>query len=152
MSPRSWDNGSHLVGLHLEPWLRRLHLADDITVQEGVALEWWIRSRKTVPKPIRRGFDFLFLLIRWERNARTFNRVATSAAQLGIQIREEADAWCLAGFIRKLKPLCWHSCSRVYLVSFHCFRVITTVCELLCRFGNLGLPSLCFTCTKLFST
>ena len=44
------------------------------------------------------------MLLWKERNARTFNRVATSAAELGIQIMEEADGWCLAGF-RQLTPL-----------------------------------------------
>jgi hypothetical protein len=72
-----------------ELWLRRLHLVDDITVQEEVTLEWWVGSRNTVPKPIRRGFDSLLFLIGWsfwkERNARTFNRVATFVAQLGVR-------------------------------------------------------------------
>jgi len=53
-------------------------------------------------EPIRRGFDSLFFLIGWmiwkERNARTFNGVATSAVRLGVMIQEEVDAWCLAGY------------------------------------------------------
>jgi hypothetical protein len=83
-------------------WLRSLHLANDITVQEAVAMEWWLHSRKFIPKPIRQGFDSLFFLIGWmlwkERNARTFNRTATSAPQLSVLIKEEADAWCAAGY------------------------------------------------------
>jgi hypothetical protein len=42
----------------------------------------------------------LFLLVGWllwkERNARTFD--ASSVEQLDVQIKEEAYAWCLAGF------------------------------------------------------
>jgi len=64
--------------------------------------QWRLQNRKMVPKPIHRGFDSLFFLIGWmlwkERNTRTFNRVATSAAQLGAVIQEEIDAWCLAGY------------------------------------------------------
>jgi hypothetical protein len=52
-----------------------------------------------VPKPIRHGFDSFFFLIGWmlwkERNARTFNGVATSVAQLGVVIQEKLTlgAW-----------------------------------------------------------
>ena len=47
---------------------------------------WWSTSRKWLPKELRRGFDSLLLLVGWllwkERNARTFNRVASSPVQL----------------------------------------------------------------------
>jgi hypothetical protein len=37
-------------------------------------------------------------LIWKEWNARTFNGVATSPAQMEPKIQEEVDNWCLAGF------------------------------------------------------
>jgi hypothetical protein len=61
-----------------------------------------MRSRKTIPKLIRRGFDSMFFLIGWllwkERNARTFDGLPCSVAQLGTRFREELDAWCMAGY------------------------------------------------------
>jgi hypothetical protein len=73
-----------------------------------MALDWWLHSRKLLPKPIRRGFDFLFFLVGWslwkERNAGTFNRNATSAMQLVTDILEELEGWCLADY-RHLRSL-----------------------------------------------
>jgi hypothetical protein len=43
--------------------LRRLHLADAVTVQEEGVLLWWLCSRKLVDKQLRKGFDSLFFLI-----------------------------------------------------------------------------------------
>jgi hypothetical protein len=61
-----------------------------------------------VSKPIRRGFDSVFFLIGWmiwkKRNARTFNGVATSPAQMGTMIQEEVNTWSLAGY-RQLQAL-----------------------------------------------
>jgi len=54
-----------------------------------------------VPKLLRRGFDSFSFLVGWtlwkERNARTFNRVAMTAAQFAVAIHDEATGWCLAG-------------------------------------------------------
>jgi hypothetical protein len=54
-----------------------------VVVHEERAIHWWLHNRKLLPTTIRRGFDSLFFLIGWllwkERNARTFNRDATSA-------------------------------------------------------------------------
>jgi hypothetical protein len=44
----------------------------------------------------------MFFLIGWllwkERNARTFDGLPCSVAQLGTRFREELDAWCMAGY------------------------------------------------------
>jgi len=49
-------------------------------------MEWWLRSRKFVPKAVPRRFDSLFFLVGWliwkERSARTFDGQSSSAAQL----------------------------------------------------------------------
>ena len=64
--------------------LRSLHLQHRVKVQEGAVLDWWISSRKHIPKEVRKGFDSLFFLVGWliwkERNARTFNGVSKSPA------------------------------------------------------------------------
>jgi hypothetical protein len=61
--------------------LRWLCLDTVVHVQQGNTMQWWCAMRKMIPKPLRRGFDSFFLLVRWllwkERNARTFNRVTT---------------------------------------------------------------------------
>ncbi|XP_066334381.1 uncharacterized protein [Miscanthus floridulus] len=83
-------------------WLRRLHLDDLVHVHEEEAMQWWLRNRKLIPKPMRRGFDSLFFLIGWmlwkEWNARTFNRIATTATQLVQNIDDELNVWVLAGY------------------------------------------------------
>jgi len=89
-------------------WVQRLHLQSLVLLQEQEAIQWWLSTRKRLPKMIRRSFDSLFFLIGWllwkERNGRTFNREATSAAQMDVLIHEEIDAWCLAGY-KQLRSL-----------------------------------------------
>jgi hypothetical protein len=81
--------------------LRAVELQEIVIINDEPVLQWWLRTRKLIPKPIRRGFDSLFFLIGWmlwkERNARTFNRTAASAAQLVLRIHDEAQSWCVAG-------------------------------------------------------
>jgi hypothetical protein len=36
-----------------------------VKVAEENAMAWWSASRKAVPKPLRRGFHSLFMLIGW---------------------------------------------------------------------------------------
>jgi hypothetical protein len=76
-----------LLGCYLcrevwEPWLAKLGVQGVVILCEEPTMEWWIQSRKLVPKPARRGFDSLFFLIGWmiwkERNARTFGGAANS--------------------------------------------------------------------------
>jgi hypothetical protein len=50
--------------------------------------EWWLRSRKRIPKERRKAFDFFVILDAWclwlERNVRVFEgRASSSTAQLG---------------------------------------------------------------------
>jgi hypothetical protein len=94
-------------------WLMKLHLSDMVTVQHGPAISWWIQFRMRIPKTVHRGFDSLFFLIGWliwkERNARTFNGVATTPAQLESLIQDEIDNWCLAGY-SQLRTLMAFAC------------------------------------------
>jgi hypothetical protein len=90
-----------------DSWLRRLHLHDVVVVRQEQVMVCWLQCRKRIPRPVRRGFDSLFFIgwMLWkERNARTFNRISTSAAQLGVLIQQEIDEWCLAGY-KQLRSL-----------------------------------------------
>jgi hypothetical protein len=81
--------------------LRWLLLDGFVQVHETNPMTWWIDARKRIPKPLRRGFDSVFMLIGWimwkERNARTFDRQSATTLQLMITIKEEAHRWILAG-------------------------------------------------------
>jgi hypothetical protein len=65
-------------------------------------MDWWLLTRKQIPKPVRRGFDSLFFLVGWmiwkERNERTFQGIATTTTQLAVLIQQEFDAWSMAGY------------------------------------------------------
>ena len=108
-----------------ESWLlKRLHGSYSNVYTLMFITQWRLQNRKMVPKPIHRGFDSLFFLIGWmlwkERNARTFNGVATSATQLGVLIQGEIDTWCLAGYkhMSSLMALLWYIS---YLRRIICF-------------------------------
>jgi len=82
--------------------LAKLYLLDVVLVNEEDVMKWWLRNRKLVAKPARKGFDSLFFLVGWrlwkERNSRTFDGVSTDAAGLACSILGEAEEWCLAGY------------------------------------------------------
>jgi hypothetical protein len=65
------------------------------------ALDWWLRTRKMIPKPLRCGFDSFVFLVGWilwkERNSRTFNGVASQAMVLINAMQEEGAPWCSTG-------------------------------------------------------
>jgi hypothetical protein len=88
--------------------LAMLHLQDVVLVHEEDVMAWWLRSRKLVLKPMRKGFDSLVFLVGWrlwkERNARTFSADTLSADALVAAILVEAEEWCLAGF-KQLRSL-----------------------------------------------
>jgi len=73
-------------------------------LQDDLAIPWWLRMRKLLPKSIRKDFDSFFFLLGWslwkERNDRTFRGTSTTAQQRALLIKEEADAWCRAGFTK----------------------------------------------------
>jgi hypothetical protein len=66
--------------------LTKLHLQDQIQVQEEDVMLWWIRIRKVLPKENRRSFDSIFFLLGWTlwkvRNVRTFRNDAATPSEL----------------------------------------------------------------------
>lgn len=82
-------------------WFARIWLQVPSADDGEAALEWWLRSRKTVQKSLRRGFDSLIFLVGWmlwkERNSRTFNTVASMPGLLVLAMQEEAERRCSAG-------------------------------------------------------
>jgi hypothetical protein len=64
--------------------------------------DWWQNTRTAIPKPFKRSFDSLVLLVSWkvwkERNRRTFENNTRTPPQLYVLILEEADAWIDTGF------------------------------------------------------
>jgi hypothetical protein len=83
--------------------LRSYRLNNNVAVQQQDVMTWWTTARKQLPKELHRGFDCLVLTswMLWkERNARTFNRIASTPAELGAAIRLEADLWVAAGYKR----------------------------------------------------
>jgi hypothetical protein len=45
--------------------LRRFRLQDRVLVQESDIMQWWMDSRRCLPKSIRHGFNSLFFLVGW---------------------------------------------------------------------------------------
>ena len=75
----------------------------DIAPQDEATLaDWWLRSRKLVPKSARKEFDSAVLLTSWnlwkEHNHRTFDRVSRAPQQLLRLIVDEEHSWVGAGF------------------------------------------------------
>ena len=75
--------------------LTKLHLQDQIQVQEEDVMLWWIRIRKVLPKENCRGFDSLFFLVDWtlwkERKARTFRNDVATPSELLQGVVDEAN-------------------------------------------------------------
>lgn len=63
---------------------------------------WWIHSRKSLPKPLRKRFDSFVVLVCWElwkeRNRRIFQRQNMQPPQLLRRIRDGAADWIHAGY------------------------------------------------------
>jgi hypothetical protein len=102
----------HLLpgGVHSrETWFRVLRffgMADLAPSREEPVAVWWLRARKAVVKPSRKGFDTLVWLVAWslwkERNRRVHERAALQPVALAAVTRailEDASLWVRAGFV-----------------------------------------------------
>lgn len=86
------------VWFHL---LRRVGLHGLTPSREPTIVDWWLPSRKRVPKAQRKGFSTLVLLTCWklwkERNNRVFNTTTTMASHLARDTVDEGLLWIAAG-------------------------------------------------------
>jgi hypothetical protein len=78
-------------------------MADLAPSREEPVAVWWLRTRKAVAKPSRKGFDTLVWLVAWslwkERNRRVHERAALQPVALAGAIMEDARLWARAGFV-----------------------------------------------------
>jgi hypothetical protein len=78
-------------------------MADLAPSREEPVAVWWLRVRKVVAKPSRKGFDTLVLLVAWslwkERNSRVHEQAALQPVALVGDILEDARLWARAGFV-----------------------------------------------------
>ena len=85
--------------------LRRSHIWLDPPTGASPFVDWWLSSRKRLPKELRRGFDSLALLVAWslwkERNRRVFDTAASSVNDVVTGVIAEGVLWVAASF----KPL-----------------------------------------------
>jgi hypothetical protein len=83
--------------------LRFFGMADLAPSREELVAVWWLRVRKVVAKPSRKGFDTLVLLVAWslwkERNSRVHEQAALQPVALVGDILEDARLWARAGFV-----------------------------------------------------
>lgn len=65
--------------------------------------DWWLQARAAIPKPVRRNFDTVIILLHWrvwkERNARIFYQIASSPIRVLDMIKEDVAIWRTAGCI-----------------------------------------------------
>jgi hypothetical protein len=63
--------------------------------------DWWLRTRKQVPKTHRRNFDTIAILVHWkiwkERNSRVFENLTHSVDVVFEGIRDDIFMWRAAG-------------------------------------------------------
>jgi hypothetical protein len=75
--------------------------------------EWWITARQNTPAMLRKGLDSATLLVPWmiwkHRNACVFERARPSTSALLAHIKDEAQAWAMAGArgLRVALPTTW---------------------------------------------
>ena len=85
--------------------LRRFHVRLQLPTGASPFVDWWLSSRKRLPKGLCHGFDSLTLLVAWslwkERNRRVFDAAASSVADVVRMVVVEGELWVAAGF----KPL-----------------------------------------------
>jgi hypothetical protein len=71
--------------------------------QEHSLVEWWIRSRKQVPKGRRKAYDSLVLLVTrciWlQRNSRVCRNHRSTRLQVVHQVLTNFELWCKAKLI-----------------------------------------------------
>lgn len=91
-------------------WLQfRARTGTDFIIPEdsfSTTEEWWLKARKGIPKPMRKNFDTIVILLHWriwkERNSRIFDNVNSSAGRVRDLVLEDIGMWRAAGYISDL--------------------------------------------------
>jgi hypothetical protein len=69
-------------------------------------VDWWLQSRKCVPKVKCKAFDSFFIVMKWnlwlERNFRIFKSVSTPPTLLIHVIWVRCELWCRAKLVDRL--------------------------------------------------
>lgn len=65
--------------------------------------EWWLKAREGIPKPTKKNFDTILILLHWriwkERNVRIFDNVISSADRVRDLVIQDIGTWRAAGCI-----------------------------------------------------
>ena len=82
--------------------LSRVGMQHLVSLDGSCLSDWWQNTRTAIPKPFKRSFDSLILLVSWkvwkERNRRTFDNNTRTPSQLYTLILEEVDALIATAF------------------------------------------------------
>lgn len=88
-----------------EVWFKLLRASGSQALAPAIGMpiaNWWLPSRKRVPKEFRKGFNTLVLLVTWElwkeRNRRVFQHQSKQPQRLFSFIRDEGRCWIAAGY------------------------------------------------------
>jgi hypothetical protein len=81
--------------------LQRCNLQHLTPAADDELIRWWPEARLRVPRPHRKGFDSIVLLVVWtlwkERNSRVFERYAETLPTICQRIADEVELWKLSG-------------------------------------------------------
>jgi hypothetical protein len=81
--------------------LQRCNLQHLTPAADDELIRWWPEARLRVPRPHRKGFDSIVLLVVWtlwkERNSRVFERYAETLRTIFQRIADEVELWKLSG-------------------------------------------------------
>ncbi|KAE8802944.1 hypothetical protein D1007_21299 [Hordeum vulgare] len=95
---------SSQVWVQFRAWARADFLIPDDNF--STTEDWWLKARAAIPKPMRRNFDTIAILLHWriwkERNARIFDNVASALDKVRDLTVEDIVVWRVAGCISDL--------------------------------------------------
>jgi hypothetical protein len=85
----------------LKAWSKAMFIIPGPTLLDTE--DWWLRTRKQVPKKHRRDFDTVTILLHWkiwkERNSRIFDDQAHTVDEVFDSIRDDIAMWRSAGLV-----------------------------------------------------